>query len=265
MLMWHRLAAVAVVLSLLACSGEIQVREGQSPHTDAQNPTAAPAPDPSTSQAAVELLLPCEILGIVQTRCASCHGAVPSSGAPTPLVDYADLTSFAASDAGVQVARVALSRLRSAGSPMPPYPEPPLSPQEITAWQSWVDGGMQPRWRGAPRECGPAVAMPTACDAPATVFALRCANAGCHTRDDSAGGLDLTAPFLRDLLTDKPSSSDQCEGQLWMDAEHPENSLLLRKLGDEPPCGDPMPPLGHLSDSEARCIEDWVRAAVAAP
>jgi hypothetical protein len=85
--------------------------------------------------------LPCNIQTLLATRCGSCHGAMPSGGAPRSLVTYADLTKADLANASMTEAQTALARMQNAGSPMPPAPAAPATASEIAALQTWISAG----------------------------------------------------------------------------------------------------------------------------
>src|SRR4051812_13533505 len=62
--------------------------------------------------------LPCEIQAMLVTRCVTCHGAVPSGGAPMSLVTYADLMAPARSNPSMTVAQLSLARMQNTVAPM---------------------------------------------------------------------------------------------------------------------------------------------------
>jgi len=85
--------------------------------------------------------LPCDVRALLSANCQTCHGATPSNGAPFPLVSYRDLTGK--NPSGVVIAQRALTRMKSATSPMPPMPGSPVSAAEITVFEAWVTAGVQ--------------------------------------------------------------------------------------------------------------------------
>ena len=85
--------------------------------------------------------LPCDVQTLVANRCDSCHGSLPSGGAPRSLVTYADLTRADPSSAGMTEAQVALQRMQNAASPMPPSPASPATTSEIATLQDWINNG----------------------------------------------------------------------------------------------------------------------------
>jgi hypothetical protein len=91
-----------------------------------------------------------------------------------------------------------------------------------------------------------------------------CTGAICH----GVGGKspDFGSPGLAPRLLDQPAAEDGvCAGQLLIDGEHPERSLLLTKLGNAPPCGSPMPLTNRsaLTEADRDCIEEYVRLVAA--
>jgi len=83
--------------------------------------------------------LPCDVHGLVASKCASCHGT--PLAAPMRLVTYDDLTAPAPSDPARKVAEVMVARMRSATSPMPPSPGAAATPAEIGAVEKWIAAG----------------------------------------------------------------------------------------------------------------------------
>jgi mono/diheme cytochrome c family protein len=81
--------------------------------------------------------LPCEIATLIETQCASCHGAPPRSGATTTLTAR---EALAGDWEGRPLGVVALERMRDTASPMPP--EGPLPAADVDAFAKWVDEGM---------------------------------------------------------------------------------------------------------------------------
>ena len=108
---------------------------------------------------------------------------------------------------------------------------------------------------------------PEGVDVEKDILAVRCAGAGCHSPAEMpAGGLDLVSadPVERVAGVDSPD----CDGQVLAVPGDPDSSLIIRKLGDSPPCGSRMPLGGQIDDSDAACIRDWIEQmtpAAAAP
>jgi hypothetical protein len=85
----------------------------------------------------------------------------------------------------------------------------------------------------------------------------------CHD-GQSGNPLDLLAPGLPERLVGLESSSLRCAGFRYIDPVTPEQSLILRKLDPDPPCGDRMPPAAMATPSERACLLAWITAAVTA-
>jgi len=85
--------------------------------------------------------LPCNIQTLLVNRCDSCHGSTPSGGAPRSLVTYANLTASDPSSPSMTEAQVALQRMESSTSPMPPSPASTATSSEITALGDWINSG----------------------------------------------------------------------------------------------------------------------------
>jgi mono/diheme cytochrome c family protein len=85
--------------------------------------------------------LPCDVASLLSGKCATCHGATPLPGVPMSLVTYADLTGPAKSDPSVTNAAMAVTRMMSTTTPMPPVGSPAATPTEIAALQSWIAAG----------------------------------------------------------------------------------------------------------------------------
>ncbi|MBX3229569.1 MAG: hypothetical protein KF837_19780 [Labilithrix sp.] len=85
--------------------------------------------------------LPCDVALLIKTACGSCHGATPKNGAENTIATWEDLTAESAFDPSKTVAEVALARMKSEVSPMPPSGN--LGKDEIDILEEWIDGGMK--------------------------------------------------------------------------------------------------------------------------
>jgi mono/diheme cytochrome c family protein len=85
--------------------------------------------------------LPCDVQTLLVQRCGSCHGTTVSGGAPRSLVSYADLTKPDPANTAMTEAQVALQRMQSAASPMPPAPASASTAAEIATLQNWISSG----------------------------------------------------------------------------------------------------------------------------
>lgn len=81
--------------------------------------------------------LPCDVGRLLVTRCQGCHSAQPS--APMPLVTHADLVAPSKSDPARKVFELALDRISSTTSPMPP--STPMGADEVALFSAWAKAG----------------------------------------------------------------------------------------------------------------------------
>ena len=93
--------------------------------------------------------LPCDVQVLLINRCDSCHGAILAAGAPRSLVSYADLIKPDPANTSMSEAQVALERMQSTTSPMPPGPASLATAAEIAALQNWINSGYVPGSCGA--------------------------------------------------------------------------------------------------------------------
>ena len=82
--------------------------------------------------------LPCDVATVLATSCSSCHGAVPSGGAPNTMMTYEDLVAPSISDPSRSVAELAVARMQDATRPMPPSGG---SPTDAAVLAAWLAGG----------------------------------------------------------------------------------------------------------------------------
>jgi len=83
----------------------------------------------------------CDLQQMLRTRCDGCHSNPPVSGAPMPLVTYADLLAPARSNPARIVADVALERMQDPVRPMPPAPAPHATAAEVSILSNWIAAG----------------------------------------------------------------------------------------------------------------------------
>jgi len=94
--------------------------------------------------------LPCDVQALLSSRCVSCHGVIPSQGAPMSLVTYADLLAPARSNPAMTVSELAVLRMQSASAQMPPAPAVHASAAEVAVLQNWNAAGNPRGGCGAP-------------------------------------------------------------------------------------------------------------------
>jgi hypothetical protein len=95
------------------------------------------------------------------------------------------------------------------------------------------------------------------------LFMEKCAGE-CHAGAEPEAGLDLVSPGAAERMVGATSVQESCAGLMIVDPGG-ENSLLVEKLGDAPPCGARMP-FGEtkLDAAEVECVRRWVDEVVAA-
>ena len=83
--------------------------------------------------------LPCDVAGVLASKCATCHGARLSGGAPNRMMSYEDLMAGTGNDGVLTVAEVAVARMQDAKDPMPPSG---AAPADVAVMAAWVKAGM---------------------------------------------------------------------------------------------------------------------------
>jgi hypothetical protein len=84
----------------------------------------------------------CRVVEMLANRCVSCHGALPSQGAPVSLTSLDALRGFSQLDAAQTNAQRSLARMKSSTSRMPPAPALAATADEVAALEQWVGAGM---------------------------------------------------------------------------------------------------------------------------
>ena len=110
---------------------------------------------------------------------------------------------------------------------------------------------------------GPGGSDDAGCDPVTDIFPPSCTTSACHSAQSQQGNLDLQSAGLPQRLVGKQAHGGP---GLLIDPAHPDQSVLLLKLGDNPPFQFQMP-LGAppLSADEIACLTAWVDAAVTPP
>lgn len=90
------------------------------------------------------------------------------------------------------------------------------------------------------------------------ILAANCGTSGCHGEGSNLETFAASEASARTFIG-KPGTL-ACSGQGdVIDTDDPAESLMIRKLADDAPCGQPMPITGApLSASEIACIETWI-------
>ncbi len=83
--------------------------------------------------------MPCDVATVLAAKCTGCHSDPPVNGALAGLVTYANLLSTAIEDPTKNEAQLAVSRMQSATSPMPPASfGNPATASDIATLQNWI-------------------------------------------------------------------------------------------------------------------------------
>jgi hypothetical protein len=85
--------------------------------------------------------LPCDVAAVLVKNCSSCHGSPTNFGAPMALVSWDDLQKPAPISKGRVTRELALERMKSDASPMPPAPHARVSAAEIASFEGWIAEG----------------------------------------------------------------------------------------------------------------------------
>jgi hypothetical protein len=100
------------------------------------DPSTANTP-PGAAGTGLATGLPCDVQAVLENRCLACH----SGTSPPPLLTYDDLMKPSTVDPAKTLAQLALERMKSTTSPMPPPPAVPPDAEEIAAFEAWVNAG----------------------------------------------------------------------------------------------------------------------------
>jgi hypothetical protein len=84
--------------------------------------------------------LPCDVETVLASRCWTCHGQTPMIGLPA-LTSAAAFTAMSKTQPSMTIGAVALMRMQSTTSPMPPAPDSPATASEVTVLASWIAAG----------------------------------------------------------------------------------------------------------------------------
>jgi hypothetical protein len=95
----------------------------------------------------------------------------------------------------------------------------------------------------------------TACDGFA-VLEANCSSGGCHGAGSNLGNFAESESIARTFIGREGAV---CAGQgALIDTDDPAASVILLKVSDDAPCGQPMPLGGSLDESDVACLEDWI-------
>jgi hypothetical protein len=121
-----RVARAAMSLSLV-CVAAISC-EDETPNIEPQ--TTLPATD-----------LPCEVQTVMSARCWACHGETPTAVGVPSLMSVAAFMAPSRTDPSRAMGAVAMERMQSTSSPMPPLPATAATADESAVISAWVAAG----------------------------------------------------------------------------------------------------------------------------
>jgi len=98
--------------------------------------------------------LPCDVATFLAADCLVCHGPVPKNGAPVRLDNLAALRAPAYSRPSESNGALALERIQSVSSPMPPAPYSRATSAQISTFAGWIDAGMPAGSCSTPTDAG---------------------------------------------------------------------------------------------------------------
>ena len=138
------LSAVALgITAAIACSSSSDevagedVADGGDPDNEGGGAVLPPSGSTGPAGSGLATGLPCDVQAVLEDRCIACH----SGTTPAPLLDYDDLLAKSATDPTKTLAQLALERMKSTTSPMPPKPAEAPSTDEIKVFEDWVGAG----------------------------------------------------------------------------------------------------------------------------
>ncbi len=199
--------------------------------------------------------LPCDVANFLAADCLLCHGPVPRNGAPNRLDNLAALQASSYSQPAKSNAALALERIQSTSSPMPPVPYSRATTTQIATFSAWVTGGMAAGSCTAPVDAGsppisdagvPATDGGVPTDLPCGVAqTLGTYCTACHSSPPTNG-----APFALNSRTALQSMSPTYAGQ----------TLAQRALARMQSTASPMPPAPYAGVPAAAVSEfsTWV-------
>ena len=98
--------------------------------------------------------LPCDVANFLAADCLLCHGPVPQNGAPNRLDSLAALQAPAYTQPSKSNGALALERIQSSSSPMPPAPFSRATSAQISTFARWINAGMPAGSCAAPADGG---------------------------------------------------------------------------------------------------------------
>ncbi len=214
------LLVVLVSMGMGACS--FGSYSGEQP----QGPTFGGPPGSNVTDAGPIVTpadLPCDVATFLAADCLLCHGPLPQNGAPNRMDTLAALKAPSYSQPAKSNGALALERMQSGSSPMPPSPYARATSAQISSFASWINAGMPPGSCAAPStDAGPPplgdggtppIDGGVSSDLPCGVaHTLGTYCAGCHGSPPT-NGAPVSLNTLAALRGASPDHPGQTEGQ----------------------------------------------------
>ena len=91
------------------------------------------------------------------------------------------------------------------------------------------------------------------------ILELKCNGGSCHGEGAVSGNFAESREIAEGLVGAEPFTAACADDGPLMDPEDPANSLLIRKLDEDPPCNNRMPLVGgFLEEADVTCLEEWI-------
>ena len=135
-----RLVAAIVVVAAVGCAGEIGEGGEAGGATGGTGGSGGAGGTGLTQGNLTPTDLPCDVETVLASRCWTCHGQTPMLGLPS-LTSAAAFTAMSKTQTSITIGAVAVERMQSTTSPMPPAPDSPATAAEITVMANWIAAG----------------------------------------------------------------------------------------------------------------------------
>ena len=230
----------------------------------AQGPSSGGPPGGTTLDAGpvqTPTNLPCDVATFLAADCLLCHGPVPMNGAPNRLDTLAALKAPAYSQPSKSNGALALERIQSTSSPMPPVPYSRATSAQISSFAAWINGGMPAGSCSAPVDAGtpplgdggvPAIDGGVPTDLPCGIAQTL--------------GTYCTACHGSPPTNNAPVSLDSLAELKAMSPDYPTQTLAQRSLARMQSATSPMPPAPYAGVPAAKVTEfsAWVASSTPA-
>jgi hypothetical protein len=128
--------------------------------------------------------------------------------------------------------------------------------------QTAGDGGAEPPAGGSTSiaDAGSS-SSGTVCDGFAVLKGSCGASSFCHGAGSMVSAFADTPSAAASFVGER-AEGDECAGETspLFDPEDPAGSLVITKLGADPPCGSPMPLGGSLEPDDIACVQEWIES-----